>query len=156
MMDVLTRIPEEELNRLIEALGPGSPENPIWELWIVQSIATSFAELPEEYREKCARAGPLFTKIAKELSGRTPLWAAALLSLLVKAHPWFHGGAFGLAMRRSLRRLVADVRKQKKGRNQEIIRRKREGQTLGQIALGLGMSLEAVKGAWKRHKPNPT
>jgi hypothetical protein len=153
-MDVLKRLPDEELNRLIQALKPHSPTR---QLWDIATALYSLKLMPEEFQEKYAPAVPRLGKAAEELLIRVPLWAFVLFSLLVKAHPWFLTGYFPQALSLALRRWAADVKKQKRERNNEIVSRKTERQqTLGQIADDLDMTLEAVKGVWKRHKPKPT
>jgi hypothetical protein len=155
LVDVLERLPEEELTLIVEALGPRSPDNPILQLWTAISLLTSISHLPEDFRKKCAAAVPFLTKSAGDLLGGVPLWTAALLSLLVKAHPWFHGGLFGIVLRRAFPRLMADMKKRDRGKIRAVLRRKKAGQTLGQIAHELGIPRESVKGTWKRHKPKP-
>jgi hypothetical protein len=152
-MDVLKRLPVGELDLIVEALGARSPDNPAWQLWTAVSARTSFELLPDKYREKTVS---LLDDSIKELLGRVPPWVAVLFSLLVKVHPWLHGGLYGCALRRAFHRCLADAKKRKREQVKAVLRRKKAGESLGQIARSLHISREAAKGIWKRHKPGPT
>jgi hypothetical protein len=153
-MNVLERLPDEEMVRFVQiALGQQSPDNPAWQLWTLASFLTCYACLPEDFRGQSARLGLFLVKTTEKLRAQVPRSTGVFFSLLVKVQPWFSDGLLGRVLRRAFPRLMADVKK----RNRELIGKvrqlKRMGRTQGEIALDLNISVEAVKGVLRRHKP---